>query len=1712
MKKHDIFFASRPATLCRVMPTVLILALTALLSTCVVPAAEPTLTTDLRDSEALVGVATVDVTPDYPVRLNGFGGRRTESEGVTQRIFVKALAIGDSAKSAAVLVTMDNLGIPDEMTREVGRRLAAKVGLDPQRLTITFTHTHTAPMLRGASSTIFSAPIPPDHQARIDKYTAQMTSWLEEVVTKALAARVRSRLSWGVGRTTFAVNRRTPRGPVDHDLPVLVVRDLNGKVRAVYTTYACHCVTFGHNQISGDWAGYAAAAIEQAIPGTTAMISIGCGADSNPDSGVTQGNIAAAQRQGEMIRDEVQRLLAGRLAPVQGTVDVRYQRIELPLAPLPPREFWERRAGDPNGHIALHAKAQLARLERGEKLRTAVDYPVQTWRFGDDLALVFLAGEVVVDYAARLKRELAGDRVWVHGYTNDFPFYIPSERILREGGYEGGEAYIYFDQPAKFAPGLEQKVIDAVRQQIPATFHAMHDSRRTGGTSPRSPAQSLAAIRIRPGMTVELVAAEPLVVDPVAIDFGPDGRLWVAEMHDYPQGVDGRFKPGGRVKVLTDSNGDGRYDAATTFLDGVPFPTDVKVWRQGVLVCAAPDILYAEDTTGDGRADVVKKLFTGFATHNYQARVNSLQYALDNWLYASTGLFGGRIVSHTGRTIDLTSRDFRLRPDAGELEPVTGQTQQSRVRDDWDNWFGCDSGQFIRHYPVVDRYVRRQPQVAPPPTAVPVANYPESNRLYPVSPLVTFKLSGPPGYATAACGVGIYRDELLGPEFYGNSFTCEPVCQVVHRLVLTPDGVTFRGRRAADEQQSEFLASSDNWFRPVQARTGPDGALWIVDMYRYVIEHPIWIPPDVVATLDVRAGDRMGRIYRVFPTNQPPRPMVRLDRLDAVKLAAELDSPNGPQRDLVQQLLVWRGERSAADALAKLSRDSSRPQVRAQALATLDGLGALTAAQVRTALADSSPHVRRQAVRLAERFLSDRDVVRQLVTMTGDADPQVRLQLAYTLGEIRDAASATTVADALATLALDDDDAYIFTAALSSLQPPLVPRFTKRLAAAAEMPLALWEAAVELDHFTRDTAGWQMLLDRATRAGVDTPTAYYPLVARLLERGAQHRVTAGHTVRGLDVVLQRARRLVVDDKAVPVDRALAVRLLGLRWGDRAADKSLLAELLSPRHPLEVQRAVVAQISRFDDPPGADFLVKHRTSASPAVQPVVIDALLSRPAWAARLLDELEAQRLRPGELDAARRQRLAELGDATQRARAAKLLAVDAPGTRADVVARYASSLTTPGDRARGRELFAKHCAACHRSENVGHAVGPDLAPLATKPPATLLLAILDPNQAVDPRYVSYVARTTDGQVVTGLLASETAASVTLLGQDGKQQVLLRGNLEALQSSGKSLMPEGVERELAPTAVADVLAYLALGPPAKSLADGRPQPIQFVPAGDKQPVAAPKESPPDLAELAKIILNDKAPAAEREKAVGRGASVAPELVAKLTAGLLPADAKEEYRRIPWIWRVAVAAGKRNDAPQLKALLATSLPRAGESLRDWQAVVIGGGVVHGTSLAGAWPRDRVAEILQGNADLTARWQRTLDLASPMADDAKVPHGTRYDALRMLGVDTWQRRGTQLVKYLAKETNEELQMGAVSGLGDMQAVEAAAALLDHFDQLAKNNRTLAVDALCRSDDRVTALLDRLEAGRFSRDALSRQQMERLRNHPTAPLRARAAKLLP
>jgi neutral ceramidase len=414
------------------------------------------------------GAAAVDITPDYPVRLSGYGNRRMPNTGVSQHIFAKALALGSDAEGPAVLVTVDNVGVPASIREEVLRRLKADTKATDARFAICSSHTHCAPMLIGMLPNLFGMDIPAEHMPAIERYTRELTANIEKVARAALADRKPSTLAWGVGKVDFAANRRHfPLKPIDHDLPVLRVTGADGKVRAIFTSYACHCTTIGIDEIHGDWAGVAQEALQREFPGAIALTALGCGADQNPNPRRT---MELVKQYGEDLGAEAKRLATGELKPLNGPLACVAKQINLAFDKLPTREEWETLAASKLPAVAYHAKKNLARLDRGEKLPTQLSYLVQRWSFGDDMAMLFLSGEITVDYSLRIKREYDRSRMWVNGYSNDVPCYVPSRRVLEEGGYEAAGAMVYYDRPTKFAPDVEDRIMVAVHAVTPKEF------------------------------------------------------------------------------------------------------------------------------------------------------------------------------------------------------------------------------------------------------------------------------------------------------------------------------------------------------------------------------------------------------------------------------------------------------------------------------------------------------------------------------------------------------------------------------------------------------------------------------------------------------------------------------------------------------------------------------------------------------------------------------------------------------------------------------------------------------------------------------------------------------------------------------------------------------------------------------------------------------------------------------------------------------------------------------------------------------------------------------------------------------------------------------------------------------------------------------------------------------------------------------------------
>ena len=932
---------------------------------------------------------------------------------------------------------------------------------------------------------------------------------------------------------------------------------------------------------------------------------------------------------------------------------------------------------------------------------------------------------------------------------------------------------------------------------------------------PRTAKSALRAMQVRPGFQVELVAAEPLVMDPVDVAWGPDGRLWVAEMADYPMGLDHKGKPGGRIAALTDTDGDGHYDERTLFAGGLETANTVLPWRDGVLAVAPPRIWFLRDTTGDGRADHKEVLYEGFGRGNEQHRGNGLVWGLDGWVYVANGDSGGTIrATRSGKKLALGGFDLRIKPDTGELERASGVTQHGRNRDDWGNWVAGNNSNGWQ-IALEDHEVRRNPKVNQPSVRHALTGVID---LYPVSRVLSHYSgynappAGSPGRLTSACGYTFYRDSLFDglvePSIY---FSC-PVHNCVHREVITWDGVLMDTARASDEARSEFLRSSDSWFRPTSIRTGPDGGMYVADMYRLVIEHPEWIDDklerEMIADGRLRAGHDRGRIYRISPAGAKLPRQATLAGKNPAELAAMLDSSNGWQRDTAHMMLTWLKkdeQRKAIPALAKVLR-SKHPSARAQALSTLADLGALSSKAMHVGLADAHSGVRRNALRVGAPVLnSDPALGQRAATLLDDDDAHVQRQAAYALGAWKDPRAGQALGRFLVKNA---DRPYLRAAALTS---------------AGEFPDEVLLAVLGMNRTPVTSA---LSTELMGMLGEDARKFVPPVLARIAVMPASgQRYEAWKLIaatRLLEAVgddpavrvkvkggpmLAGARALVDDEKAGLTDRLAALQLIE-RAADPGDDAHRFVDLLKLTTPIELQIAATRSLLRHDDTGAARGLLAGWSERGPAVRSATIDTLLARPRLTGVFLDAMADNGELAASLDVSRRQLLLRHENESIRKRAAELLGGATSADRAAVIAKYTPALAKAGDRNKGRILFGAHCAACHRLEGVGNVIGPNLAALSNRTPLAFLTAILDPNRAIEATWMQFVAKTRDGRTLAGAVVEETSAAITLAGIDGSRTKIPRSQLASLDSAGRSLMPEGLEAAIPIDQMADLLAYL----------------------------------------------------------------------------------------------------------------------------------------------------------------------------------------------------------------------------------------------------------------------------------------------------------------
>jgi putative membrane-bound dehydrogenase-like protein len=929
------------------------------------------------------------------------------------------------------------------------------------------------------------------------------------------------------------------------------------------------------------------------------------------------------------------------------------------------------------------------------------------------------------------------------------------------------------------------------------------------------------------GFCMELVAKEPLVLDPVAAAFDEDGNLFVCEMRDYPYKPREGDPPLGAVRLLRDTDGDGTFDEGHVFADQLLWAAGVAPWKGGVYVAAPPDIWYLKDTDGDHKADVRRRVFTGFGTQNQQAMLNNLQSWLDGKIYGSTAANGGTIRALERPDlppVQVDGRDFRFDPETGQFETVTGTIQFGNTFDDWGNRFVCSESQPLLHVALPEELLVRNPHAAFPsaihnlaPPPVPIFRISPIERWRQIRSSRRVAANARPATAAgashhvvdAAAGVTVYRGGAYPAEMYGTVFVNDPQNNLIHHRTLEPDGATFRSRRAEDG--AEFVRSPDNWFRPVNLVNSPDGTLYVLDLSREVLES-IHIPDDVAKHLDLTSGRDTGRIYRLAPPGfRYPGPP-RLGEATIGELVSSLESPHGWWRDTAHRLILERQDRAAVPLLRRLLVDGESPQARADALWSLQGLESLEEADLSRALADPSARVREQGVRLACEWLARSPaVLRETMALADDDDARVRFTLATCIG----ATSDPRVIPALVMIAKGSaSDPWIRAAVLGSSPELSAPLLTTLLD----------------DRDFRSTESGSVYLDAlafvvgASRPGAEIARVLhaFPTVDHHLAKDLVRSIGRGSRRAGLDLemlaqydarasdflaaIMTEATTTASDTKASPGDRLRAVELLACMSFETS--RHALVDLLEPDESEPVQVAAIRALAGYANASATEILLDHWRAYAPVARKEVLEAMLARPE---RTLSFFRFAEGEPGALasfDASQRSRLIDSRAGDVRSLAHRLFRADRAGSRSQVLAEYKAALSAAADPGRGSIVFRRECAACHRVGEVGHAVGPDLTTSSSRDAEELLTHILDPNKYVLPNYMQYQVADNNGRVTTGLIVSQTAASITLRGADDRSETILRSNVAELASTGRSLMPEGFEATITTSEMVDLISYL----------------------------------------------------------------------------------------------------------------------------------------------------------------------------------------------------------------------------------------------------------------------------------------------------------------
>jgi putative membrane-bound dehydrogenase-like protein len=969
-----------------------------------------------------------------------------------------------------------------------------------------------------------------------------------------------------------------------------------------------------------------------------------------------------------------------------------------------------------------------------------------------------------------------------------------------------------------------------------------------------TPEQALKTFELEEGFKIELIASEPLVSDPTDMEIDEYGRMYVVEMHGYPTDQSGT----GKVKLLTDEDGDGVMDKSVVFADNLNLPNSIMRWKQGLLVADAPYLYYFEDVDGDGVAEKRDTLLMGFALSNPQHNFNNPMYGLDNWIYvghegATATRYFQKEFGDLGQDIlypsnpdtvrlpqNANGRSVRFKPDQYALELTASNTQFGHTESAWGQRLLVSNANHIFQEVIASKYLERNPHLAVSNATQSISDHGDACEVFPTTINPLNQLLTDIGVITAASGITAYKGGNF-PDAYNQDdivFVTECVGNLVHVDKIKPKGASFVASRM--RERKEFLTSTDAWFRPVNLYVGPDGALYVVDYYRQIIEHPEWMGDDVVKSGMLYNGTDKGRIYRISRKDAGPATWSKNEKLgDATvaELVQKLQDRNYWYRINAQRLLVDRQDRSVVGDLEKLVGDFSNGQGSVHALWTLEGLQSIRYETLLTALQHPEPGVRMNAIRVSENYLNQFSGLPQvLLNMKSETDAQVRFQLLCTLGFL-DSPQAATVRNQLLFLDLEDNWAQIAALSANASQAPyLLQEVLQRYDPTVSAYGSLTEKLARMVAVSKNDLVIDQLVNRALQAKSASQTKSASALLRGLSSGLQNltSVKPGLHPRLVQIIFEhedgslrkaatqylktigmpdatlasssalRAQNMLKDDQASAEKRSEAAAFLGIH--NLQQHQSFLQEYIQPQVPAQIQLTIIRTLAALPDTSTSAFLLSKWPELTPSLQDAALQLLTANTERCHLLLDALEKGIVQKSSLGWPRTQLLLGNFDGSIRARAKPILIVE---NKSALIEDYKKALKLTGDFENGKKIYQQSCALCHQIKGVGGFVyGPDLGTIHSWGVQAIMEQILDPAQSIAPGFDLWSVTLQGGETIQGVLASETPTAITIRLAPGSERTISRNEITELKALNMSAMPPGLEQQITHQEMADLLAFL----------------------------------------------------------------------------------------------------------------------------------------------------------------------------------------------------------------------------------------------------------------------------------------------------------------